>query len=183
MTIYRPDDRIVRRNKEEYKCIGDIDFEDGFVLSFLEGKLSRNDIRVMFKNANIPRSQDRTPKHIHWGVDLLIKKDNDHQLADKFLAAMLDRWNEISPLANRQYETVISNLKLSRNKEFLEKFRALDKHGFFKIEFITHLMELLMLQEKTNRSDAYMFKNVVNALLNSKDLYTIITKASQTRRR
>ena len=34
-----------------------------------------------------------------------------------------------------------------------------------------------MLQEITNNPNAYMFRDVVNALLNSDDLYGIIAKA------
>jgi hypothetical protein len=43
-------------------------------------------------------------------------------------------------------------------------------------------MELLMLQEKSNNPDAYMFKDVLEGLLNSRDLYKIISTVTHTGR-
>jgi hypothetical protein len=161
----------------------DIDFQNGLFLYVFPGTLSPNDILIRFKDSNLARTRIRQPSHIHWAADILIKKDNDSSLTNQFLNDMLQRWSDVLPLNNRQYQTIFNNLSLSRNVNFVKQFKQLDKHGFFQMDFVIHLMELLMLQEKTNNPNAYMFKNVVNAILNSKDLYAIISKANITKRR
>ena len=51
-------------------------------------------------------------------------------------------------------------------------------YGIYSIEFLFRLAFLLMIQEKTNREDAYMFKNLLKALLEQKDLFKIISIAT-----
>jgi len=41
---------------------------------------------------------------------------------------------------------------------------------------------MLMLQEKTNRPDAYMFKNLLDALLEGEDIFRIVSTASMGKR-
>lgn len=155
----------------------DIDFKNGLWLYVFPGRLSQNDIWVKFKDFNIPRSMIRTPKHIHWAVDILIKKFGNKQLTDAFLNDMLTRWNQITPLPDRKLQTILNNLTCSKSSQFITKYQALNAVGFFSTEFLTHLMELLMLQEKTNNPQAYMFGGVVNELLKFTDLYKILSAA------
>lgn len=90
---------------------------------------------------------------------------------------MITRWKQITPLANRTMPTIQNNLIFSTNIQFITQYQQLDNYGFFDIEFLTHLMELLMLQEKTNNPNAYMFRNVVDDILYSNDLYSILSTA------
>jgi len=177
MPTYSPGSTRVRKKGNMFHSIIDIDFQNGLFVYAFPGRLSQNDIWLMFRDRRVPRTQIRTPKHIHWAADLLIKKDNDPQLTNQFLNDMLQRWNNIQPLPNRNYQTILNNLNLSRNRNFINSYSALNQHGFFNIDFLIHLMELLMLQEKTNNPNAYMFRDAVNALLTSNDLYSIIAKA------
>ena len=178
MAIYSQGSIVIHRNNQPVTSIIDIDFQNGLYVYAFPGMLSANDIWIKFKDKRIPRTQIRTPKHIHWTADLLIKKDNNVQLTNQFLNDMLQRWNSIQPLPNRNYQTILQNLSLSQNQQFLNTYQQLNKHGFFTIDFIVHLIELLMLQEKTNNPNAYMFHRVVNAILNSTDLYGIISTAT-----
>ena len=171
--------RIKRRGEPNpITSILEIDFNNGLSIYVFPGSLSQNDIWLKFRDKNIPRTHIRTPKHIHWTVDLLIKKDNNPNLTDQFLNDMLQRWRSISPLQNRTYQTILNNMSLSRNQSFINKYGKLNQHGFFNMDFLTHLMELLMLQEKTNNPNAYMFGDVVTAILNKTDLYGIISAAT-----
>ncbi|MCJ7719972.1 MAG: hypothetical protein MUO36_00715, partial [Candidatus Hadarchaeum sp.] len=97
----------------------------------------------------------------------MIKKFGNQNLTDAFLKDMLARWSQITPLPNRKMLTIKNNLACSRNTRFLAQYKRLNHYGFFGMDFLTHLMELLMLQEKTNNPQAYMFKNVVGGLLSS----------------
>ncbi len=186
MAVYREGTITIsktnRRTKEKtfHKEIMKIDFENGVYIHAFQGGLSPNDILVQFQDTNIPGTKKRQPSHIHWAVDILIKKENEEELTNEFLKEMLKRWEEVKPLKNREMGTIIENLKLSRDRGFITKFSGLNEHGFFTMEFIIHLMEILMLQEKSNYPDAYMFRRVVQKILEFKDLYSIISTATQT---
>lgn len=177
MPQYLQGNTIIRRNNQNITSILDVDFGNGLWIYVFPGTISQNDIWIKFRNCNIPRSKIRTPRHIHWAVDILIKKFSNRVLTDAFLNAMLARWNQITPLPNRQMQTILGNLIYSRNIRFITRYQPLNAAGFFSIEFLTHLMELLMLQEKTNNPQAFMFRNVINSLLNSTDLYKILSTA------
>lgn len=178
MPIYNQGKTVVTpRGGQPITSILDIDFKNGLWLYVFPGRLSPNDLWVKFRNSNIPRSMIRTPRHIHWAVDTLIKKFGNKQLTDAFLNDMLTRWSQITPLPDRQLQTILNNLVYSRGNQFITKYQKLNSFGFFNIEFLTHLMELLMLQEKTNNPQAYMFRNVVNELLSFTDLYKILSAA------
>lgn len=168
---------VTPRGRKPITSILDIDFRNGLWIYVFPGKLSQNDIWVKFRNLNILRTTIRTPRHIHWAVDILIKKFGNRQLTDAFLNNMLTRWNQITPLPDRRLQTILNNLVYSRSNQFIAKYQNLNASGFFDIDFLTHLMELLMLQEKTNNPQAYMFRNVVNELLSFTDLYKILSTA------
>jgi hypothetical protein len=175
--IYRRGNTGTRQNRQSVTSILDIDFRNGLWIYVFPGRISQNDIWIKFRNFNVPHSKIRTPKHIHWAVDILIKKSNNRNLTDAFLRDMLNRWSQITPLPNRQMRTIRRNLICSQRRRFIAKYQPLNAAGFFTIEFLTHLIELLMLQEKTNNPQAYMFRNVVNELLSYTDLYKILSTA------
>lgn len=166
-----------RRTGNRITSILDIDFCNGLWIYVFPGTLSANDIWVHFRNFNVLHSRIRTPSHVHWTVDILIKSVRNQRLTEAFLKEMLTRWREIEPLPNRQMQTIINNLTYSRDQRFIERYQSLDRDGFFNMEFLTHLIELLMLQEKTNNPQAYMFRRVVEGILNSNDLYSILSTA------
>ncbi len=168
---------IKPRGKERITSIVEIIFEDGLILYVFPGSISKNDILIKFKDENLIRTKIRQPSHIHWVVDILIKKENESDLINEFLKNILIRWNEIAPIHNRSYNTIINSMSLSKTKDFIKKYAKLNSYGFFTIEFIIHLMELLMIQEKTNYPEAYMFKRVLEEIIKGNDLYAMVSKA------
>lgn len=178
MTNYFQGQTRTSRNGTRITSIIDMDFQNGLWIYVFPGAYSLNDIWVKFRNFNTPRSRIRTPKHIHWTVDTLIKKFGNPTLTNRFLNDMLVRWQQVAPLQNRNMPTILNNLTYSRSNRFIRLYQNLNNHGFFSVEFLTHLMELLMLQEKTNNPNAYMFKRVVNGILGLNDLYSIISIAT-----
>lgn len=51
--------------------------------------------------------------------------------------------------------------------------------GEYPIDFVLILLLLLMIQEKTNRTDAYMFKQILDELLNDNmDIFSIVSKST-----
>lgn len=51
-------------------------------------------------------------------------------------------------------------------------------YGEYDVEFLYVLMELLAVQEKTNRADAYMFGSIIEQLLEvDRDIFKIVSAA------
>lgn len=66
----------------------------------------------------------------------------------------------------------------------IEKYFELNAFGEYDVEFLYVLMELLAVQEKTNRVDAYMFGKIIEELLETdRDIFKIISTAGFVGRR
>ena len=139
-------------NEKDKVSIIDIDFENGYKLYVFPGELSENDIRIMYSEEG---KRLRTPKHIHWTVDLLLKMQQENSLTKDFIKTLKDEWNKSKPLSTNNEQTLVTF-----------------------IEFLTVLMTLLMTQEKTNNKDAYMFGRILDALLEDDlDIFSIMMTA------
>lgn len=165
------------QNGVRISSIVDININSNFLLSVFPGNLSINDILIKYKDIN-NNTRFRTPKHIHWVVDLLIKKEKDRNTTNQLLALFMNSWNNASGLTVRNYKNITGVIKNSIVLRHLSTFNKLDNHGYYSIEFLIILMELLIVQEKTNNPDAYMFGNIINSLLNNQDLFSIISLAT-----
>lgn len=151
---------------------------DRFRIYVFPGVLSDNDIKIKFKDKDIAKSRLRTPTHIHWTVDLLIKYEHNPELTSELLRLFRDHWNEITPLNSRDFDSIKNKINFANNQEIIEQYSDLNGHGFFSVQFILTLMELLMIQEKTNMPDAYMFLRAINEFLKHQDLYKILSIAN-----
>jgi len=76
------------RNKGKlHKSFKDIICSNGTVISIFQGERGENaelDIRICYKD-KYTKGPKRTPKHIHWVIDLLIKKENSRELTMEFI--------------------------------------------------------------------------------------------------
>lgn len=170
----------ITKNGNVLKSIIDIKFGDNLMLSVFPGSLSPNDILLKYKDGrnNIQSPRFRTPKHIHWVVDFMIKKEHERGLANNFLNLFKECWVEARPLTDRRTKTIYESLSLSKDNQQLSNFYSLNSYGYYNIDFLSHLMELLMIQEKTNNPNAYMFINVIEELISGDDLFKIISTAT-----
>ena len=168
------------RKGVEHQSIKEISFEDGTLIGVFEGNrgaIPEHDILIRYKELG---KRMRTPKHIHWVIDLLIKKEHDGPLTlrfMKFLREMYDRVDAFSSAADR-LACVISGT----DSAMLEPFIALNQYGEYKIEFIATLIELMIRMEKNTPpgKPAYVFKELMDALIEEKEIFVIVSKATQT---
>ncbi len=153
--------------------------ENGVTVSVYPGRLSDLDIVVKYK-LGAKGARERTPKHIHWAVDVLLKKQGNLQVTRKLLDYLLAAWGETKPIRDR---TERERLSLHYAQSYPAEFATLDQHGYFSVQFLVILAELLMRQEKTNRPDAYMFGRVLESLRDpdEKDLFKVISTAALPR--
>lgn len=144
------------------------------VIGVFQGSRGKNpDLDIIVKYQERGKAV-RTPQHLHWAIDLLIKKEHDKALVREFVKYLIDMWDEVKPFRNKA-EQQRCELKFT-NPENLKKFKGLDRHGEYSVEFIGHIIELLMIQEK-NSDNAFMFKGVLDAIYENKEIFKIVSKA------
>ena len=148
---------------------------DDYIIYVFQGTLSKYDIIIKYRKDG---TRIRTPKHIHWAVDILMKMQGNEDLTRKYLEAIQNCWNSCRPLQDNSYET-LEKLILDGEKSIdISQYKLLNNYGEYDVEFLYVLMELLAVQEKTNRSDAYMFGNIISELLEvDRDIFKIMSTA------
>lgn len=154
-----------------------------FIIAAYQGSLSRYDILIKYRQKNEKGwSKIRTPKHIHWAVDVLIKMHSDKEKTKQFLDFLIEIWNKTGPIKGDEERKKLLSIKylLESSTEEIEKYEDLGKKGEYSVKFLILLAKLLMLQEKTNLETAYMFKKLLNSLKSGDDIYEIVSIAAHT---
>lgn len=172
-------DKIKEKIKRKGKtCQGIIKFElNKYEIFVYEGTISKYDIIVKYKNEELKRK--RTPKHIHWVVDILLKLQNKKESTRDLLKLVQKYWDNCLPLTNNDFKTL--NDVVHSGYQYFNKtdFNDLSNFGEYEIEFLCVLWILLIHQEKTNNKQAYMFKSIIDKLLEEEiDIYSIISVAT-----
>ncbi|MFO8101539.1 MAG: hypothetical protein R6U37_05145 [Dehalococcoidia bacterium] len=156
-----------------------------FIIAAYQGALSEYDILIRYRqNIGGRWSYIRTPKHIHWAVDVLIKMHSEKEKTKEFLHFLLDMWNKTEPMKSESERREILNIEnlIAANKDIFDKYEDLGRQGEYSIKFLVLLARLLMIQEKTNLETAYMFKNLIEALKSGEDIFKIVSIATHGRR-
>ena len=162
--------------------IAEIPVNGSFYLGIYQGTLSQYDVLIKYRQLeNGKWSRIRTPKHIHWAVDILIKQHLENQTTEKLIEALIVLWdNEIKPIKSEQERMSILNPQTLLNEVDLEasSYPKLAGKGEYSVKFLLLLAHLLMIQEKTNYEGAYMFRRLLEQLKEHKDIYKIVSTAT-----
>ncbi len=164
-----------------YELLAEFPVNGSYIIGIYQGSISHFDILIKYRKLeNGKWSRIRTPKHIHWAVDILIKHYSDIGTTDRLLDFLLELWDSTTPI--RTEEERIRFLKTDTLLEEVNteatKYIALANHGEYSVKFLILLAKLLMIQEKTNRNDAYMFKTLLKQLREHNDIFRIVSTAS-----
>ena len=172
---------IINKGKKKSKIDGEdkiaiIEYVfENYTIFVFEGKLSQFDILIKYKKGSL---RIRTPKHIHWVVDILMKMQGNETLTKQYLEAIQNCWNTCVPLTNNDFDTLKALIEDGEEEIDIEQYFDLNAFGEYDVEFLYVLMELLAVQEKTNRADAYMFGKIIEELLEiDRDIFKIISTA------
>ena len=167
-------------NSNKRKSIIEYEF-DNYILYVFQGNISQFDILIKYIKDNL---RIRTPKHIHWAVDMLIKMQCKKQLSIKFLNEVKNIWNNCAPLQNNDFNTLKNLVEYNNSLIKIDSYKELDLYGEYPVDFLFVLMLLLSTQEKTNRPDAYMFGSIIDELLETDyDIFKIVSTAGFTGRK
>ena len=74
-----------KRKGKEHNSLKEIKLLDGTIIGVFEGSRGANpdhDILIKYQEEG---KRMRTPKHIHWVIDLLVKKEHNRQLTLEFM--------------------------------------------------------------------------------------------------
>lgn len=157
-------------------------FEIGgrFIVGVYQGKISEFDILVKYRQKLGNKwSNLRTPKHIHWAVDMLIKLHKDRAKTQEFLGEFIRLWNATVPMRSADVRVaLLGGSLLEGSKSMAKRYESLNSKGEYSVLFLILLAKLLMVQEKTNREDAFMFGKVLEALEKGKDIFGIVSSAT-----
>lgn len=146
-----------------------------YIIYVFQGALSQFDILLKYRKDG---KRIRTPKHIHWVVDILMKMQGNETLTKRYLQAIQSCWNACAPLSGNDFDTLKALIENGENEIDIDRFFDLNAFGEYDVEFLYVLMELLAVQEKTNRADAYMFGKIIEELLEAdRDIFKIISTA------
>ena len=152
-----------------------------YIIGIYQGSLSKYDILIKYRKLeNGKWSRIRTPKHIHWAVDILIKHYCDIETTDSLLDFLIDLWDKTNPIrTDAERESLLdTQVLLNDVNNEASKYNALANHGEYSVRFLILLAKLLMIQEKTNRNDAYMFKKLLEQLKEHNDIFKIVSTAT-----
>ena len=152
-----------------------------YILGIYKGTLSDYDILLKYRQKEGDNwSRIRTPKHIHWAVDMLIKHYSESHETDLLLDSLLNLWEQTVPLESKaeQDELLSPDKLLADVNDEAAKYGKLAGKGEYSVKFLILIAKLLMVQEKTNRHDAYMFKNLLERLKEHRNIFEIVSTAT-----
>lgn len=175
------DNQNISMTCKGHELLCEIPVNGSYILGIYAGKLSEFDILLKYRQKEDGKwSRIRTPKHIHWAVDMLIKHYSEPHETDLLLNSLLEQWTHITPLESKKaQEQLLSPEKLLTDvNDETKKYNKLAGKGEYSVKFLILIAKLLMVQEKTNRHDAYMFKNLLEKLKEHRNIFEIVSTAT-----
>ena len=157
---------------------------ESFKIGVYSGTKSALDIIVRYRQK---RASDgtwtrvRTPKHIHWVIDVMIKMDAERNLTRQFLDFLIEIWGRTDKMHNREeLDAALDLQSLSQQcSEDFARFEPLSKHGEYSVKFLILVAILLMKQERTNYENTQLFSTLFQKLTGEgDDIFGIVSAAS-----
>ena len=154
-----------------------------YVLGIYQGSLSQYDLLLKYRQMQPDGTwtRIRTPKHIHWAVDILIKMHENEEETKRFVEFLIKYWRDgVKPLRSEIDRDAFLNVEALLHEVESEalNYTALSNKGEYSIKFLLLIAKILMVQEKTNREDAYMFGQVLESLKEGKDIFRVVSTAT-----
>ncbi|MDE7410738.1 MAG: hypothetical protein K2M94_01710 [Paramuribaculum sp.] len=164
---------------QEPLCV--IPINGTYILGIYKGALSDFDILLRYRQKEGGRwSRIRTPKHIHWAVDMLIKHYSEPQETDSLINSLLSIWEQTTPLKSKEDQDSLLSAErlLAEVNADAEKYSTLAGKGEYSVKFLILIAKLLMVQEKTNMHDAFMFRSLLEKLKEHRNIFEIVSTAT-----
>lgn len=141
----------------------------GIEIGIDRGAKSTNDFKVKYR---LPKGRERTPKHIHLIIDILLKRQGNPALTNKLVKHLLDILEQLKPIS--AYPPSFQCFKSGGIKEY----EGLNKFGEYKVEFLLAIFELIMIQETTNYPTGTMNRRLFEKILQGADIFALVSAAT-----
>src|SRR5690554_5346781 len=127
---------IYRRNGQEYQPLKIFQINCHYLLAVYQGSLSEYDLLLKYRQKeNNQWSRIRTPKHIHWAVDILIKMSLEEDKTKQFLDFLINYWNQVSPLrSEEERDNLLSDDLLEQVNNEAIQYSELAEKGEYSIK-------------------------------------------------
>jgi|TARA_Y100000310_G_C20696925_1_gene826361 hypothetical protein len=157
----------------------EIKLHDGTIIGVFEGSRGANpdhDILIKYQEEG---KRVRTPKHIHWVIDLLIKKEHNKNLTLEFMRYLRGIYDRVEGFKSKEDRQRCELTETTDEK--LRPFEELNNYGEYKIDFIGHLIELMIKMEKNTPPEkpARVFKELMESIIDEKEIFVVVSKATQ----
>lgn len=166
------------------RCVKPIDFKilDGrYVLGIYRGsKRAHGDFIVKYREWNGKKwSHLRTPKHIHWAVDVLMKLHDQERLTLALIGYLLKQWPNVKAVRTKKARNRLRVKTIVDKCRYAEKrYRKLNRSGEYHVSFLIVLVVLLMKQEKTNYPNGTMLQSLLTLLKTEPGIFQTISTAT-----
>ena len=152
---------------------------DGVTIGVFAGSRGHNpdhDILIKYQEEG---KRVRTPKHIHWVIDVLIKKEHNKELTLKFLKYLRDMYDRVNGFCSKEDREKCELTETTSEK--LKEFEELNDYGEYSVEFVGHLIELMIKMEKNMPPEkpARVFRELMDAMVQEKEIFVVVSKATQ----
>jgi hypothetical protein len=127
------------------------------------------DFKVRYKE---PSQRERTPKHIHWIIDLYIKRENDRDLTNQLIDHLIDMTGKLKPAT--AYPPRLQIYK----EEHHSRFAPLNNWGEYSVEFLLVTIELIMIQEKTNYPCGTINLELLKSFRREDPIFQVVSRAT-----
>lgn len=133
------------------------------------GQKSAYDFVVRYRQ---PGKRMRTPKHIHIIADLYQKRGAKPDLLNDFVDHIIAIIDATVP-ANDYPPTL-----RAFDEAQLARFASLDDIGEYRVEFLLVVIELIMLQERTNYPNGNMNRRLFQRFRDGADIFSVVGAAT-----
>lgn len=135
-----------------------------------QGIKSQHDFIVRYIE---PRKRRRTPKHIHIIIDLYMKLIGNMPLTMQFIDHVIT-----NIIANAIPNTSMPPQLQIYNPAQLSTFNTLNQYGEYSVEFLLVVIELIMIQEKTNYPNGHLNLDLFTKFRNNADIFSVVSAAT-----
>lgn len=163
------------RARGEPKAIDSKKLNDNYIIAIYKGKHTDFDFRIGYREKNGDNWRDvRQPRHIHWAIEILLKRYKNKRIVTRALKRLLELWwctEGVHSYSKRN--NVLKSIPLEEFESFKE---------YTDLYFWMIFIYLLMIQEKTNYDDSNRIPKILQGVLSGKDNYSIISTVLFTKK-
>jgi hypothetical protein len=180
-TYFRDGILTYRKDGKEHESISVFTTSDGTLIGIFQGTKGDNpDLDFIVKFLAPGRKQRlRTPKNVHWVVDLLIRGNSDRDQAAALVDALIQCYEKAEPFATIEERAGYAPEEARR---IAEKFAHLKDDGLLPVEFVSMVIELFSICEKASPREKKMFRELLGTVKGyfegTKDYYQVLNASA-----